>query len=227
MRKILLTLACALSLGAATTTQAQTYYAAQSTSYDNFFAVRAGVNFACLDDPQYSSDSQTGFNVAALYNISLMRNAPLYLQSGVAIEMKGAREGRFIDKDLRTHYKNYGFEIPIVVNYDIVVGKNTAIVPEIGVYYSYAFAGSIDTDQQFYRPFEKEKYVVGDETVESTLFKRNDFGIRCGIAFRYNRCLIGIAYDAGLLDVYPGKIRGGDNNIKTGCLSINMGYRFN
>lgn len=228
MRKILLTLGLALAVSAITTTHAQTYMIAQSANYENFFSTRAGVNFATLDDPQYSSDCQVGFNVAGLYNISLMRNAPLYLQSGVAIEMKGARSGHFIGPSPETHYKSYGFEIPIVVTYDIMLGQNMAIVPEIGVYYSYAFAGSIETGDNFFRPYEKEEYTVADdETVKSRLFKRNDFGIRCGLAFRYNRCLIGFAYDAGLVDVYPSDIRGGNNNIKTGCFSINMGWRFN
>ncbi|MFI3248878.1 MAG: outer membrane beta-barrel protein [Rikenellaceae bacterium] len=229
MRKILLTLALTLAISAATTTRAQSYVISQSANYENFFSTRMGVNFATLDDPQYSSDCQTGFNVAGLYNISLMRNAPLYLQSGVAIEMKGARSGRFLgDEYPKTHYKSYGFEIPIVATYDIKVGQNTAIVTELGFYYSYAFAGSIQTGDYFFRPYEKEEYTVADdESVSSRLFKRNDFGIRCGLSLRLSRCLIGFAYDAGLLDVYPGDIRGGDNNIKTGCFSINLGYRFN
>lgn len=229
MRKILLTLAFALTFGIATTTHAQTYVISQSTNYEDFFSIRAGVNFATLDDPQYSSDCQSGFNVAALYNISLMRSAPLYLQSGVAIEMKGARSGRFLGEEYpKTHYKSYGFEIPIVVTYDIMVGSDMAIVPELGLYYSYAFAGSIQTGDYFFRPYDKEEYDVADgESVNSQLFKRNDFGIRCGLSFRYSRYLIGFAYDAGLLDVYPGDIRGGDNNLKTGSFSINLGWRFN
>ncbi len=228
MRKILLSLFALLAVSAVTTTQAQTYIIAQSTNYESFFSTRAGVNFATLDDPQYSSDCQAGFNVAGLYNFSLMRNAPLYLQSGVAIEMKGARSGRLLgDPYPETHYKSYGFEIPIVVTYDIPVGQNMAIVPELGVYYSYAFAGSVDSGGKSYDPYKKEEYkLTDDETVNSRLFKRNDFGIRAGLAFRYNRCLLGFAYDAGLLDVYPGDIRGGDNNIKTGSFSINLGYRF-
>ncbi|MFR9610715.1 MAG: outer membrane beta-barrel protein [Rikenellaceae bacterium] len=229
MRKILLTMLFALTIGAISTTKAQSYMGSQSESYSNFFSSRMGVNFGSLDDPQYSSNCQVGFNVAALYNISLMQSAPLYLQSGVAIEMKGARSGRLLDDVYpETHYKSYSFEIPMVVTYDIMVGQNMAIVPELGLYYSYAFAGSIQSGDEFFRPYKKEQYMVADdEMVKSRLFKRNDFGIRCGLSFRYSRCLIGFAYDAGLLDVYPGDIRGGDNNIKTGCFSINMCYRFN
>ncbi len=228
MRKILLTLAVVLMISAATTTNAQSYMSSQSGNYHNFFSSRMGVNFGSLDDPQYSSDCQVGFNVAGLYNISLMRSAPLYLQSGVAIEMKGARSGRFLGEEYpRTHYKSYGFEIPIVVTYDISLGQNMSLVPELGVYYSYAFAGSIESGEYFFRPYEKEEYTVADdETVNSRLFKRNDFGIRCGLSLKFSNFLFGFAYDAGLLDVYPGDIRGGDNNLKTGCFSINLGYRF-
>lgn len=199
-----------------------------STSYDNFLSVRAGVNFASLISDDYSTDSQSGFNVAMLYNISLMESVPLYLQSGVGIEMKGARNSGLISTVETTHFKSYAIEIPAVVTFDVAINKNMAIIPEFGVFYSFAFTGSLEGDGQFYRPYKKLDIVTPSGEIEDTrLFHRSDFGLRAGVSLRYMRCLFGFSYDAGLVNYFTKDLRDAGFKSSTGSWSINVGYRFN
>lgn len=199
-----------------------------SNRYDNFCSVRAGVNFASLISDDYSTDSQAGFNAALLYNIALTQSAPVYLQSGLALEMKGARNSGLISTSETTHFKSYGFEIPLVVTFDIVINKAMAIVPEFGLYYSFAFAGSMEGGGEFYRPFKDLDIVTpAGEIIGEPLFHRSDFGLRAGLSFRYMRCLIGFAYDAGLINYFTKELRDAGFQSTTGAWSINLGYRFN
>lgn len=204
-------------------------HAQQSGSrYENFYSIRAGVNFASLISDDYSTDSQSGFNAAALYNIALTQSAPIYLQSGIALEMKGARNSGLISTNQTTHFKSYGFEIPLVATFDIAINKSMAIVPEFGVFYSYAFAGSLEGGGEFYRPFKDLDIATpAGELMSEPLFHRSDFGIRAGLSFRYMRCLIGFAYDAGLVNYFTKDLRDAGFKSSTGSWSINVGYRFN
>ncbi len=220
MRHFLLT----LSLVVATITATM----AQTTSYENYFTARAGVNFGDLVDPDYTSDSQTGFNAAILYNISLLSTAPLYLQSGLGIEMKGARSSNVLARDRRTHLKSYWLEVPVVLTYDVPINSKWAVVPEFGLFYAFAFLGSLDGDDEFYRPYNKQNIeIAGEGVVDSRLFRRSDFGLRMGVSFRYSDLLLGFAYDAGLINAFAEDIRDAGSEISTGCWSVNLQMRFN
>ncbi len=200
----------------------------RATNYDSFFAIRAGANFASLISNDYETDVQSGFNAAALYNISLMDAVPIYLQSGIGIEMKGARNSGLIATDSPTRFKSYAIEIPLVVTFDVMINKAMAIVPEFGVYYSYAFTGSLAGGDEFYRPYEKlDVESFNGELIHTKLFHRSDFGIRAGLSLRYASCLIGFAYDAGLVNHFSKKLRDEGASCMTGCWSVNLGYRFN
>ncbi len=201
-----------------------------SAPYKNFFSLRAGVNFANLHNDYAATKAQTGFNAAGLYNISLMKTMPLFLQTGLAFEMKGARDSGILTS-ATTHFKSYNIEIPVVLTFDVPINSKMAIVPELGVYYSIAVAGSMTTDNgdTFYRPFKKESTTLADGTsiTNSRLMSRNDFGIRAGASFRYCRYLIGFAYDAGVINNFAKNLRDLDYKGKTGTWSVNLGYRFN
>lgn len=199
-----------------------------ATNYENFYSMRLGINFSSLISEDYSTDSQSGFNAAALYNISLMQSAPLYLQSGIGIGMKGARNTMFIDTDETTHLKSYNISIPVVLTYDIAINNTMSILPEFGLYYSYAFAGSLDGGGEFYRPYEKLGIIAPDgEIYDTELFHRSDFGIRAGISLRIMRCMVGFAYEAGMINCFSKDLRDAGLQVNTGCWSVNLGYQFN
>lgn len=207
------------------------YAVAQSSTaqprYENFFSVRAGVNFADLVDPHYTSNSQTGFNAALLYNISLNSSMPIYIQTGLGIEMKGARSTNVLESVRRTHLKSYWIEVPAVVTYDIPISSNCAIVPEFGLFYAFAFQGSLEGGGEFFRPYEKQDIEILDEgIVHSRLFRRSDFGLRMGVSVRCSNLLFGFAYDAGLLNTFAKDLRDVGSQLSTGCWSLNVQMRF-
>ncbi len=204
--------------------------AAQTSTpnYDNFFSMRAGVNFASLISNDYETDAQTGFNVAALYNISLTDTAPIYLQSGVSVEMKGARNSGLIATNSPSHFKSYAIEIPVVVTFEVMINQSMSIVPELGLFYSYAFTGSLSGGDEFYRPYKKlDIESLNGEMLYTELFHRSDFGIRAGLAFQFMSCSIGVAYDAGLVNHFSKKLRDDGASCMTGCWSLNLGCKFN
>ncbi len=156
----------------------------------------------------------------------LTQSAPVYLQSGAEINMKGARNSSILTGSARSHFKSYAVQIPVLVTLDLAIGKHTAIVPEIGLFYSFAFTGSLDAGEAFYRPDKKQLIEVGSEIVDSRLMHRSDFGLRAGLSLRYARCLFGFAYDAGLVNIFAKDIRDAGSDAQSGSWSLNIGYRF-
>lgn len=207
--------------------QNHTQHDSQPCSCANFFSARVGVNFGDLVNDLYTTDSQVGFNAAALYNIALVPNVPIYLQSGLALEMKGAKNSRMLE-GVNSDLKSYAIEIPVVVTFDIILAKEMAIVPELGLFYSFAFCGSLSGGDTFLRPYKKQDlYTNIGEYGDVRLLHRSDFGIRAGISFRYMRNLIGIAYDAGLVNIYSKDFRDMGANGSSGCWSLSIARRFN
>lgn len=236
MRKIFLSITLALATIAGVVAQSSqtpkryVLYGVESNKeqYKSFFSTRAGVNFSSLVDEYYYSKAQTGFNAALLYNISLMSDAPLYLQSGIGVEMKGARNTNLLDNISRSKLKSYGIEVPIVVTYDMQLGQKTALVPEFGLYYSYVFCGSLEGEGEFFRPYQSQEIEIYEQgVVDSRLLHRNDFGLRIGLSMRYGKMLIGVAYDAGLINTFGKAFRDLGVTLMTGTWSLNLGYRFN
>lgn len=201
---------------------------ATAQTQENFFSVRAGINFADLQNHNFYSESQTGFNAAVLYNVALMQQTALYLQTGVGMQMKGARNTGIISNVGASHLKSYMVEVPLTVSVDLPTGVQSAIVPMLGAYYSFAFAGTLKNDFETIHQFRKEEYTTADgESFESRLMQQSDVGIRAGLSFRYNRCLFGVAYDAGLMNIFAKEFRDMGYKAFTGTWSINLEYRFN
>ncbi len=221
MKKIIFTLVVALMVG--------TFAQAQSQP-ESYFSTRVGVNFSNLVDDIYESDFQSGFNASVLYNYSLMSSVPLYLQSGLGVTMKGGRNNKILSGGDSAHLKTYAFNIPLVLVYEMVINKQMSVIPEVGVYYSYAFCGSLSSDEYFYRPFKKQMTEVpmgdGVESVDTRLLHRSDFGIRAGLSLRVAKYTVGVAYDAGVVNYFAKDFRDAGADVTTGCWSTNLGYLF-
>ncbi len=235
MKHLLITLTLALATIAGVVAQPSRrsmgymVYGAANTQnqYEDYFSIRTGVNFSNLVDDYYSSKAQTGFNAAILYNISLMSDAPLYLQSGLAVEMKGARNTNLLDNIYRSRLKSYEVELPVTITFDMPIAPDMGIVTEIGVYYSYVFCGSLEGTGEFYRPYKGQDIdVIDSGIINDRLLNRNDFGIRAGLSIRYSNTLIGVAYDAGLINAFGKELRDLGATLTTGTWSLNVGYRF-
>ncbi len=201
----------------------------QAQENSGFWSVKAGVNFANFTNSNYTSDCQTGFNVGALRAFSLSKQIPIYIQSGVSFEMKGAQNSYSVEGfGYSTTIKSYALEIPVLVNYGIKITDNSTIHPFVGVYYSVALGGSMEEDGETINPYKKESAEFGypPEIDDTQVFSRSDFGIRFGLDYKYKKYSIGVAYDAGVMNIFAKDFRDANFDASTGSFSINLGYYF-
>lgn len=128
MKKFVLILA---SLFAAGSVLAQEYP-------KNILGIRAGMNVSNLtlkvDNLSESADSRVSFHAGFSDQIRLARNLPLYLETGLYITQKGANIGGIKANPLY-------FQIPLLVNYHILLGDGWSIVPFAGIYYAVGVCG--------------------------------------------------------------------------------------
>ncbi|MFI3282718.1 MAG: outer membrane beta-barrel protein [Rikenellaceae bacterium] len=195
----------------------------------NYWAIKAGVNFANFTNSDYTSNCQTGFNVGASRAFLISKQAPLYVQGGLSFEMKGARNSYLIEGiKIENTAKSYAVELPILLNYNFKISKKSTIIPFVGVFYSFAVAGDLEEGGDSTDPYKKEEVLFeGEEsTINTRLFSRSDFGIRVGADYKYTRYSIGIAYDAGLTNLYAKEFSDRNYEASTGSFSINLGYYF-
>ncbi len=195
----------------------------------NFWTIKAGVNFSTFANSDYSSKALTGFNVGVNRAFSISEQTPLFFQTGLAMEMKGAKNSYSIDGvDFSNTTKIYALEVPMLINMGFAISQNSTLRPFVGLYYSFALSGTIESDGESTNPFKKEKVTMGDdsESIETRLFNRSDFGVRVGVDYKYTKFSLGIAYDLGLTNIYTKRYRDRNYEATTGSFSINLGYYF-
>ncbi len=195
----------------------------------DFWSIKAGVNFANFTNLDYSSDCQTGFNVGVTRAFALSDQVPIFLQSGLSFEMKGAKNSYTVNGfGYNNTIKSYALEVPVLLNYGVTLSKNSTLHPFVGVFYSFALGGKMSEGGESINPYKKEDIEFGNpaEIVNSRLFSRSDFGIKLGLDYKYTKYSIGVAYDIGLLNIYAKDFRDMNYEASTGSLSINLGYYF-
>ncbi len=193
------------------------------------WGVRAGVNFANIGNSDYNSDYLTAFNAGVIYEMPISNVIPLYLEGGLYFQMKGARDNGFIAEiDNDTKFKSYNIEVPVVIGYDIPLSNQWALQPFVGLYYSLALGGSVEYGDDSIDPYKKEEWKTfnDEDSFESQLLHRSDFGLRAGISTTFNRYVLAFSYDAGFLNVYSPAFRDQGFEAVTGCFSIMFGYNF-
>ncbi len=204
-------------------------FGTQAEEISNFWSIKAGVNFANFRNSDYTSDCQVGFNVGALRGFALSNTVPLYIQSGISFEMKGAQNSYHIEGErIKSSAKSYAVEVPLLINYGIVISEKSTIHPFAGVFYSFAVAGDISEGGESTNPYKKRDVIFGDEigAVDTRLFRQSDFGVRFGLDYKYSKYSIGVAYDAGLINMYAKEFRDRNYEAMTSSFSINLGYYF-
>ncbi len=198
--------------------------------FPNFWSIKAGVNFANISNSDYSSKCLVGFNGGANFSLSISQQNPLFFQTGLGFEMKGAENSYSIDgTKYESTTKSYAVEIPALLSYGIYISSNSTLYPFFGVFYSFAVAGDIEGgNNDSIDPYKKENVIFSndDQSVNTRMFQRSDFGIRIGLDYKYMRYSLGIAYDAGLANIYAKEFRDRHYDASTGTFSINLGYYF-
>lgn len=184
---------------------------AQEKSY---FGARAGMNINNIrmsyDGDSESMDSRIGYHVGGVYNISLMKSTPLYLETGLYFTNRGAEfEGAKINA-------NY-LQLPVMISYHFNISKKFTIEPAVGGYYAFGVGGKIkDGDDEVKIFKDYDGYSVA---------KRSDFGLRFAVGTTFNKhYYLGVGYDLGLMDVNKDFVD--DVKLKNGSFFISLGYNF-
>lgn len=201
MKKILLTLASAVMLAGMAAAQETTPAAQQATDvetapatrvYDKHgFGVHAGLNVSTLSLPKDSfgsSSAGAGFNLGINYEHLLLKNRPLYVETGLEFNMKNStQKGEDISGKVNTYY----LEIPLMVNYKLSVKPNITVAPAVGIYYAVGVGGKLKVDG------DTRDLFSGSENI----LKRSDFGLRFSVTASYKRVSLTLGYALGLINM--------------------------
>lgn len=205
MKKLLLFVAAVMLLGSA---------AAQGLP-KNIVGVRAGANFSSLDYELLGAldlfDFRTNFNAGVSYERLLLKNLPLYLETGLHYSNKGFKISDFYDYEYEDDYEydyeyedesSYGartslgyIEVPVMLNYKFFIGNDIALYPSAGLYYAFGVAGNtVET-------FEGEKLGVPSDVFGEDGLKRSDFGYRVSISTSWRNFVLSAGYEGSILNV--------------------------
>lgn len=163
------------------------------------FGVDVGVNFSKFSVEGASLNSRPGFYIAGTYEHLLLKNLPLYLETGVQFSQKRSQLDILQLDILIATATISGFyaEVPVMLNYKFFLPYELIVYPCIGAYYGFGIGGQMKSSVL---GFEEEKTsLFGEEGFLS----RSDFGLRAGCAAEWNRLALGLNYEYGLLNVSP------------------------
>ena len=154
---------------------------------------------------------KTGLNVGLAMGVNLMREAPLYLETGLYYTEKGGR-GR-ADGTRFTYSLNY-IELPMVLKYKYFVDRSLSVEPFLGGYLAYGVSGKIKDFgiREAYSSFSSSPYS----------FERFDGGLRLGCGISYDLLYADIGYDIGLANISHDDF----NTSHNGALILTVGVNF-
>ncbi len=195
----------------------------------SWWGVRSGVNFSNLSALDYSTRYLTGYSVGAAYCHPISKFFPVYLESGLYYQLRGARDNGFlIDNGGESKLRKEELEVPLLVGYHTQLDRNWSIQSAVGVYYSVALSGEFRLADGVFDPFKDEmlQTLRDSEPTEQQLLHRSDFGIRVGVSLLYERFLLGFLFDGGLTNIYSRELRDAGYIARAGCFTIQAGYNF-
>ena len=157
------------------------------------------------------SSMKTGLNVGLAMGVNLMREAPLYLETGLYYTEKGGR-GR-ADGTRFTYSLNY-IELPMVLKYKYFVDRSLSVEPFLGGYLACGVSGKIKDFgiREAYSSFSSSPYS----------FERFDGGLRLGCGISYDLLYADIGYDIGLANISHDDFDTSHN----GALILTVGVNF-
>lgn len=171
-----------------------------SFSTDAFSQARIGVKGA-LNLANINVEGETGNKTlfapqAGIVVYSNLEN-PLFVQSGLFYNVKGAKGEAWGDTDAQISYSF--LEIPLNVGFQLPVGDAFKISPYVGAYAGYALSGKVKVGGLSIDIFDTDLGDLGEEEYDS---KRLDFGANAGVGLHFNdRIIISAQYSHGLANL--------------------------
>ena len=175
---------------------------AQQKFYEQSIGVRAGLNISKMKTDGVTYDANGGFHVGGVYQRLLTKKAPIYLETGLYLSQKGYKV------DGANKCNAYYLEVPLLVNYKFVAGKEFTLYPSAGFYYGLGVGGKVKT--------------MGEkiDTFSDNGLERSDFGVRASFTGEWRQFLLSAGYDYSLFDA--GKV----GKMKHRTFFLSVGYNF-
>ena len=198
------------------------------------FGIKAGFNSSnmhVVDDGSIVSEDfnmRTGFHIGATVEFPLTEM--FSLETGLLISTKGV-----ISKELLTE-EDMGFnfeykvnlsplylDIPVTAKASFDIGGGAKIYGVFGPYAAIGLSGKIKQEESINGATTSEEIdIEWGSDIESSNFKRMDFGLIMGAGVELNSIQIGLNYSLGLANISPQT----NVKIRNRVLGISVGYRF-
>lgn len=226
MKKLSLFLAAVMLLGSVSAQDLQ----------KSIYGVRAGVNFSNVslkipDFLEIDGKNRTGFNVGFSYEHLLMKENPLYLETGLYYSQKGYKHSE-VDYDETYNYKttlSY-LELPLMVNYKFNVGKGFTLYPSAGLYVAVGLGGK---EKEIYEEISEDEIYQEiykyNAFGEYGTFKRADLGYRVSASASWKQIVLSIGYEGSILNIaqnYSDEDMDISLKGRTSNVFISLGYNF-
>lgn len=179
-----------------------------------YYGVRLGVNFSGISGDYYGSDvldmgTKVGMNLGAVVGLRLSDVTPIFLESGLYYSERGAK------KDKNKIGLTY-LEVPVLIKYGTQINNDIALLPYIGPYFSYGFAGN---------------FKVKDKDLDISrgsyhYFNHGDMGFKIGCGAEYNKLYLELGYQFGVANIAKDKDKYDDTEANNHALYLNVGVNF-
>lgn len=192
MKKLML---CLLAMLLAIPSTAQIYRDYEPKRYDrsndreHYYGLRLGLNVASISsgDVMLDADSYSGLYLGGVYGMQLSRQAPIWLEVGLAYSEKGGVSRSKSDDKVK--YRMSYLQMPVVCKYNIDL-EDFHIQPFFGGYLAVGIAGQTKD----YTP-PRQSYSTYDT------FNRFDGGLRLGCGAEYQMLYLEVGFDFGLSNI--------------------------
>lgn len=184
----------------------------------NIIGIHAGYGISWIVSYGMKSSVRHGFEIGVTDRIRLMKNAPLYLRTGLDFISKGYDIRGFDDSRTTMYY----LSIPVAVDYTVISWKNFTLTPFAGLHYAVGVGGERESGNGKVAIFRRDGG-----------FSRHDFGFICGAEATFGRFMIGAEWQLGLTDIArTDTMYGNDShmigykNVRNRCFIIKAGINF-
>lgn len=201
----------------------------ESIDREFVFGIKAGGSLFSASIKDTDNKIKVGYQIGITAEYPIAED--IYLQSGLSVISKGAKweydenqveGGTTITNRIEADMAQMYIQLPVFIAYKIYFtddGKRFAL--KVGPYFAYGVGGK--TTYEKFAPQSENIPPVSNEidTFGDNGFKKFDAGVACGIDMELNKIVVGLGYEAGLLN-----LQRRDGSFRTRGATITLGYLF-
>lgn len=203
---------------------------------DLTFSITAhgGGNVSFMDVQETNTDPRFGYKAGVGVEFNLPQQ--FFIETGLDITSKGAKKKWTAEGDVNGNIFNnkVSFKeninttyliLPLRAGYRLPVSDNIRMNLSLGPYFGYGIGGKLKSEANGYlrtasgetKPYNEDNKV---NSFSSTALKRFDMGLSCNVGVEYQRVLLNVGYEYGIINYSRTKYSSYNNN-----LYLTLGYR--